>query len=169
MRDDCRWRDECVFCETYGHCATERKDIRYRNGQIEVFQIFSPHSKEISIRGVFDNRYFEELDNPFQYLVDGKLQWEFPENPYKRGTAQYANYQEMVESLPEMDEFIENIIESGAAGFIEPHEGYVIKIEDIGDYNDSTGIASSLDDGELVDADSLSSYYDFNLIDRFYD
>ena len=75
----------------------------------------------------------------------------------------------MVESLPEMDEFIENIIESGAAGFIEPHEGYVIKVEDIGDYNDSTGIASSLDEGELVDADLLSSYYDFNLIDRFYD
>ena len=52
-------------------------------------------NKEINIKGVFDNRYFEELDSPLQYLVDGKLQWDFPENPYKKGTARYANYREM--------------------------------------------------------------------------
>jgi hypothetical protein len=167
VRDDCIWRDECVFCETYGHCATERKDIHYRNAQIEAFQIFSPHSKDINIKGVFDNRYFEELDSPLQYLVDGKLQWDFPENPYKKGTAQYANYQEMVESLPEMGELIEKIIETGASGFIEAEIGYMFKVENIGDYNDSTGIAAMLDDGEVVDGEHLNSYYDFNLIRGF--
>ena len=56
---------------------------------------------------------------------------------------------------------------TGASGFIEAEIGYMFKVENIGDYNDSTGIAAMLDDGEVVDGEHLNSYYDFNLISGF--
>jgi len=43
----------------------------------------------------------------------------------------------------------------------------MFKVENIGNYNDSTGIANRLDDGEVVDGEHLNSYYDFNLISGF--
>lgn len=70
MRENCQWKDRCVFCETYGHCAVEVHD---RNGHIFAFQIFSPHDKNIKIKGIMDNRYFEEIENPLQYYMNGKL------------------------------------------------------------------------------------------------
>ena len=161
MNKDCKWKENCEFCETYGHCAVEVHDIHYRNGRIDLVQIISPHAKDINIIGIVDMRYFEE---PFQYLVNGELQWEFPENPYPIGTAQYANHQDMVESLPSYEELIEIIIESSGAGLIDMHEGYNIRVEKIGNYNDLTGIISG---NKAVDSDLINSYCNFDLLPTY--
>ena len=167
MNEDCEWKETCEFCETYGHCAVEVHDIHYRNGRIDLVQIISPHAKDINIIGIVDMRYFEEIENPFQYLVNGELQWEFPENPYPIGTAQYANHQDMVESLPSYEELIEIIIESSGAGLIDMHEGYNIRVEKIGNYNDLTGIAAKISGNKAVDSDLINSYCNFDLLPTY--
>lgn len=167
MRENCQWKDRCVFCETYGHCAVEVHDIHYRNGHIFAFQIFSPHDKNIKIKGIMDNRYFEEIENPLQYYMNGKLHWGEPENPYPKGTAKYANYEEMLEKLPPMEKFIDELTSTGS--YIEKFDGYNMKVEEICNYNEKTGIVLKLTGNKVMDGKLLDSYYNYDLLPKYYD
>ena len=160
MNKNCKWNKECIFCQTYDHCAVEVQDIYYIGAEIEIVHIYSPVTQDIYMKLLFDHRYYEEMKNPFLYIEDDKLHWGLPDNPYPIGTAPYANYQELMESLPPMKKLIRMALEASPFGVMDYHGGFYIKTEQIGDYNDRTGVAQELLQKGVIDSEIIINYYD---------
>ena len=102
-----------------------------------------------------------------KYYMNGKLHWGEPENPYPKGTAKYANYEEMLEKLPPMEKFIDELTSTGS--YIEKFDGYNMKVEEICNYNEKTGIVLKLTGNKVMDGKLLDSYYNYDLLPKYYD
>ncbi len=73
----------------------------------------------------------------------------------------------MLEKLPPMEKFIDELTSTGS--YIEKFDGYNMKVEEIGNYNEKTGIVLKLTGNKVMDGKLLDSYYNYDLLPKYYD
>ena len=75
--------------------------------------------------------------------------------------------EEMLEKLLPKEKFIDELTSTGS--YIEKFEGYNMKVEEIGNYNEKTGIVLKLTGNKVMDGKLLDSYYNYDLLPKYYD
>lgn len=101
------------------------------NGELIIFHLFSKYCKEVFIKGILDMDYYEEKENPVQFLDgDRNTLPKPPDNPYEKGTLEWEAYDDIVSSFKITNEFIELLVNCIGLETYEC-ENYNLEIENV--------------------------------------